>query len=76
MMKRLLVLALVLFLGLSGWVRNQPDGSVEVLAEGPRPLLEQLLAFLRRGPPSARVSGVEPAWQPASQSFHQFEVQW
>ena len=63
-------------LGLSGWVRNQPDGSVEVLAEGPRHVLEQLLAFLGHGPPSARVSGVEPVWQPASQAYRQFEVQW
>ena len=63
-------------LSLAGWVRNLPDGSVEVLAEGPRPVLEQLLAFLRHGPPSARVSGVEPAWQPPTQSFQQFEVRW
>ncbi len=63
-------------LGLLGWVRNQPDGSVEVLAEGPRPVLEELLAFLRHGPPSARVSGVDPVWQPATQSYRQFEVQW
>ena len=63
-------------LGLAGWVRNQPDGSVEVLAEGPRPSLENLLDFLRRGPPSARVTGVEPAWQPATRAFQHFEVRW
>ena len=63
-------------LGLLGWVRNQPDGSVEVLAQGPRPALEQLLAFLKQGPLGARVSGVEPAWQPPSQPLQQFEAQW
>lgn len=63
-------------LGLAGWVRNQPDGSVEVLAEGPRPALGRLLDFLRQGPPSAHVTGVEPAWQPASRAFKQFEVRW
>ena len=63
-------------LGLSGWVRNQSDGSVEVLAEGPRAALEQLLAYLRLGPPAARVTAVEPAWQPATQAFRQFEVRW
>jgi acylphosphatase len=63
-------------LGLLGWVRNQPDGSVEVLAEGPRPALEQLVAYLRRGPQGARVSAVEPVWQTATQTFRQFEVRW
>ena len=63
-------------LGLAGWVRNQPNGSVEVLAEGPRPALEHLLDFLRRGPPSARVTGVEPVWQPATRAFQHFEVRW
>ena len=63
-------------LGLSGWVRNQSDGSVEVLAEGPRAALEQLLAYLRHGPPSAQVSSVEPSWQPATQTFQHFEVRW
>jgi len=63
-------------LGLSGWVRNQPDGSVEVLAQGPRPTLEQLLTFLHQGPPGARVTAVEPAWQPPTETFNQFEVRW
>lgn len=49
-------------LGLTGWIRNLPDGRVEVLAEGARPALEALLAACRRGPPAARVSGVEEAW--------------
>ncbi|TMD54260.1 MAG: acylphosphatase, partial [Chloroflexi bacterium] len=37
-------------LGLRGYVRNEYDGSVEVLAQGPRPALEHLLTYLRRGP--------------------------
>lgn len=40
-------------LGLTGWVRNLPDGTVEVLAVGPRPALEALLAWLHEGPPLA-----------------------
>ena len=63
-------------LGLSGWVRNQADGSVEVVAQGPRPALEQLLLFLQQGPHGARVSGVAPDWQAPSQTFRQFEVRW
>src|SRR5215510_14051219 len=61
-------------LGLSGWVRNQADGSVEVVAEGPRPGLERLLDFLRRGPPAARVTRVEPEWRAATQAFRRFEA--
>src|SRR5947207_2867362 len=49
-------------LGLGGYVRNQPDGTVFVVAHGPRPKLEELLALLRRGPESARVSGVDHEW--------------
>jgi acylphosphatase len=48
-------------LGLAGWVRNLSDGSVEVWAEGPAPAVEDLLRWLERGPPSARVEGVELA---------------
>jgi acylphosphatase len=49
-------------LSLRGWVRNCPDGSVEVLAAGPRDALQDLLAFLRIGPPGAHVADVEVHW--------------
>jgi acylphosphatase len=49
-------------LGLSGYVRNLWDGSVEVVAEGPRPAVEELLAFLRVGPRSAFVTQVDTQW--------------
>ncbi|HOO76480.1 MAG TPA: acylphosphatase [bacterium] len=49
-------------LGLAGRVRNLPDGGVEVLAEGPRPALEELAAWARRGPAGARVDSVEVEW--------------
>jgi acylphosphatase len=51
-------------LGLSGNVRNLPDGSVEVVAEGAREAVLALVAFCRRGPPSARVEGLEVTWEP------------
>lgn len=45
-------------LGLSGWVRNQPDGSVEVEAEGPPQRLAELLLWCEKGPLQARVSSL------------------
>jgi len=45
-------------LGLTGWVRNRRDGSVEAVVSGPDAAVEQLLAWARRGPPSARVERV------------------
>ena len=46
-------------LGLDGWVRNLADGSVELLAAGPPAAVAELEDVCRRGPPSARVSGIE-----------------
>jgi len=50
-------------LGLAGSVRNLPDGSVEVVAEGRRAEVESLVAWCRRGPPAARVEDVEAGWE-------------
>ncbi|MEW5989680.1 MAG: acylphosphatase [Chloroflexota bacterium] len=63
-------------LGLTGWVRNDPEGTVTVVAEGPEPALEHLLQFLHRGPTAARVSRVEYTWSPASQEFTTFGVRY
>src|SRR5262245_53012021 len=51
--------------GLGGTVRNLPNGSVEVEAEGPRAVLEEYLKELREGPPAARVSDIAVRWLPA-----------
>jgi len=46
-------------LGLSGWVRNLTDGSVEAVARGPKAALDQLVASCHAGPPLARVTEVQ-----------------
>jgi acylphosphatase len=62
-------------LGLTGYVRNAPDGRrVEVVAEGPRPALQRLLEALRQGPPGAYVERVVPAWGSASGAFSTFTI--
>jgi acylphosphatase len=61
-------------LGLTGWVRNRPDGSVEVIAEGPKAKLEDLVAWCRRGPPRAQVDRVEVEWGEAAGEFSGFRT--
>ena len=58
-----------------GMVRNLPDGAtVEVVAEGLRPMLETLLDELRIGPPHAIVRDVEVTWNDATGEFDSFET--
>jgi acylphosphatase len=49
-------------LNLSGWVRNLPDGSVEIEAQGERPALEALLSWCGQGPAGASVSKLVHEW--------------
>ena len=51
-------------LDVSGWVRNLRDGRVEAVFEGERERVEEMLNFCHRGPPGARVTGVEVRWEP------------
>ena len=63
------------FLGLTGYVRNLPDGrSLEVVAEGPRSDLEQLLDYLRDGPRLARVDAIDKEWGAATGSYGRFGI--
>ena len=45
--------------GVAGWVRNRPDGTVELHAEGPPGAVDALLAFARTGPSNAQVAHVD-----------------
>ena len=63
------------YLRLNGYVRNLPDGrSLEVVAEGPRSDLEQLLSYLREGPRLARVDAVETDWGEPTGAYEGFGV--
>lgn len=62
-------------LGLSGYVRNLPNGnSVEVLAEGEKAKLETLIERLKTGPPHAIVEKTEISWLPPSDSHSSFAI--
>jgi acylphosphatase len=53
-------------LDLSGWVKNRPDGSVELLVSGDEDAARRLLDVVRHGPPYAEVAAVEPVADPAT----------
>jgi acylphosphatase len=61
-------------LQLTGWVRNQLDGTVETEAEGDDAAVEAFLAWLRRGPSYARVTSINPEWLPATGGGVSFDV--
>lgn len=61
-------------LGLKGWVKNMPDGSVEVRVEGDRSEIEALIDQLKTGPPSGSVSGLDCQWQEYTGTFERFDV--
>ena len=63
-------------LGLKGWVRNNDDGSVELVAEGERERLEQLKLALQEGPRMARVDRVDTRWSAATGNLRGFELAW
>lgn len=62
-------------LGLTGYVRNRrrPD-QVEILAEGVRDRLEELVAALRGGPPGARIEAVDLSWSEPSGRYSDFRI--
>ncbi|MBI2939353.1 MAG: acylphosphatase [Chloroflexi bacterium] len=61
-------------LGLTGWVRNLPDGRVEAVFEGGRDRIERALRWCQHGPPGAEVSEVLVEWRPYAGEFHDFQV--
>jgi acylphosphatase len=60
-------------LGVTGWVRNCPDGRVDSHVEGEETAVDQLIERLHRGPPAAKVEGVQ-LWNVDLCDFDEFEV--
>jgi len=61
-------------LGVKGWVRNLPDGRVEVMAEGKEKELKELIKWCYTGPPGASVRDVEVEWSKATGEFSDFVI--
>ena len=61
-------------LGVTGWVRNNPDGSVRMVSEGTRAELETFCAWAARGPDHARVDRQDTFWGQASGNFEDFLI--
>lgn len=61
-------------LGVTGFVRNQPDGTVEVVAEGEESILGQLLVFLHKGPLFANVLKINETWREATDRYTEFTI--
>ena len=61
-------------LGVTGWVRNRWDNSVELTAEGTRQALDRQVVQLQRGPASAYVSQVQVDWEQPRRDFLDFRV--
>jgi acylphosphatase len=63
-------------LGLTGWVANRWDGTVETVAEGSQEALNEFCAFLHQGPPSAFVQQVDVRWETPIGEFESFRVRY
>lgn len=60
--------------GLSGYVRNRPDGKVELEAEGEEGILKEFLKEVRVGPRMAHVTGMEVVWKPYEGKYTGFRI--
>jgi acylphosphatase len=61
-------------IGVCGWVRNRPEGTVEAVFEGTKAKVEDILAWCRDGSPLARVERVDTTWEPFADEFKSFAV--
>lgn len=61
-------------LGITGWVQNEPDGSVRIVAEGEEEKLQKLVDWARVGTEWAKVEKVDVKWEEAAGEFKDFRV--
>ena len=61
-------------LGIGGWVRNNADGSVEVVASGSKEKLDQFIKWCKKGPALAKIEKVEEDWFKEAENFEDFSI--
>jgi acylphosphatase len=61
-------------IGVTGWVRNRPEGTVEAVFEGESALVDQALAWCRQGSPMSKVDDVQVEWGEFSGEFESFAI--
>jgi len=60
--------------GVSGWVQNRRDGTVEAVFEGNRNQIDDILAWCKKGPPHANVADVNVTWEDYTGEFKKFDI--
>jgi acylphosphatase len=61
-------------LGITGWVRNRPDGRIELLAEGEEDAIKEMVSWTHHGPSAARVDDVDVRWRGYTGEFSDFRI--
>ncbi|MDP3779023.1 MAG: acylphosphatase [bacterium] len=59
---------------ITGWARNEPDGSVKILAQGQKDTLQKLIDWCKKGTEWSRVDDVKIEWKDATEPFTAFEI--
>lgn len=60
--------------GITGWVRNLPDGSVEALLQGDKATIEKVIAEYKKGPFLSEIEEVDVVWEEQKESFEDFTI--
>jgi acylphosphatase len=63
-------------LGVAGWVRNLPDGTVEAVFEGEKKKVEEIVGWCHRGPSGAQVTRVDVTWHRPTEELHRFDIRY
>ena len=61
-------------LGITGWVKNRNDGSVELLAEGEEDAIKEIMSWAHHGPSAARVEQVDVRWRGYTGEYFDFQI--
>jgi acylphosphatase len=63
-------------IGVTGWVRNLADGTVQALFEGSQEKLDRIIEWCRTGPPRSRVADVHVSWEDEPRGFTDFTIRY